>query len=76
MSEEWEFAGTSRMNASGASGTGTATIPKSVSMDYLDENGKADMVVFQRGRRIMLVPREDLRLPDQESDKILANDDS
>lgn len=60
--EKWTFAGTSRLNATGATGTGTATIPKTVAEKFYDQEGSADMVVFEMDRKIMLVPREEVNI--------------
>lgn len=61
--DDWEFAGTSKLNASGATGTGTATIPKDAAEQFYDEEGKADLVVFTNGEQIRLVPRDQVELP-------------
>ena len=54
--EDWTFEGTSRINRTGSSGTGTATVPKHLSDYLIDEHGK-DLAVFSQGDKLMLVPR-------------------
>lgn len=64
---DWEFAGTSRLNKRGATGTGGATIPKDVAEQfYPDDGGGVDMAVFTSGKRIMLVPSDEVSVSDIE----------
>lgn len=59
---DWEFAGTSRLNPSGSTGTGSATIPKSLAEQFYEDGKGVDMVVFTKDRKIMLVPAEEVNI--------------
>ena len=57
--DNWEFAGTSSLNRSGSTGTGTATIPKDTTDELLATT--SDYAVFRNGKRVMLVPKQEVQ---------------
>lgn len=59
---QWQMQGTSRLNPSGATGTGSATIPKAVAERFYEDGEGVDMVVFTKDRKIMLVPSEEVNI--------------
>lgn len=57
--QQFSLEGTSRLNASGSTGSGTLTLPKHVTEPLLADYGK-DFAVFSDGSRVLLIPQSEV----------------